>query len=465
MPIKPQDHVVWKMPASFYSRAWLLSGSIGYVSCFDSFYRQVLVPVHESMGFRVAGEVAALVATAYLLAIVPSVWLPIRLSRPSQLIYWILYLVVFVPGLVSTARSGYVSTARAYSLMFTLFAGFTLVGLTYLLPLFPAKAIRISPRVFWCGLWVCVLGSTTWMVIVFRDQMRLVGFMDVYSLRFAANDTVNSSGSLVGYASGIMSGALNPLLMTWGLFHKKRLLFVTGAAGQLLIYATNGMKAVLLSVLFILFFYLLVKWQENRFGFWMVWGCTAIFLAQIVVVTSEFLPGQSIVGVVLSLLLMRMFGIPGLLIPMYDAFFQSSHLTYWSHVHVVNLFVKYPYSLPLGVEVGRYYSGNFDYNASAGFWATDGIAAFGLPGVIIVSMICAALFWGMDSVLKRQDMRFCAVALTYSALNVADNPLFTTIFSFGLGAIVILLFIMPKPSGNAPSSVKLTGLKLVKASK
>src|SRR5947209_18711686 len=56
-----------------------------------------------------------------------------------------------------------------------------------------------------------------------------------------------------------LSGTIFPFLMTWGLFKKKWLLFLAGALGQIMLYATAGAKSVLLSILFIPAIYILLR--------------------------------------------------------------------------------------------------------------------------------------------------------------------------------------------------------------
>ena len=115
-----------------------------------------------------------------------------------------------------------------------------------------------------------------------------------------------------------------------------------------------------------------------------------------------------------------------------------------SHVHGFNWFIHYPYSNPLGIEVGTYYSGDPTYDASAHFWATDGLAGLGLPGILLVSAFCALIFWMLDSVAQKHDPRFATLAISYAAYNIANGSLFTALLSGGLGLLMVFLYLVPR---------------------
>ena len=110
----------------------------------------------------------------------------------------------------------------------------------------------------------------------------------------------------------------------------------------------------------------------------------------------------------------------------------------------VNWFVPYPYVNPLGVEVGSFYSGDPTLDDNAHFWATDGLAASGLWGVILISVVCALVFWLLDSTAKGHDLRFATLIVIFEALNLGNISIFTTLLSGGLGLLMILLYFAPR---------------------
>jgi ABC-type uncharacterized transport system permease subunit len=102
--------------------------------------------------------------------------------------------------------------------------------------------------------------------------------------------------------------------------------------------------------------------------------------------------------------------------------------------------------------VGSFYSGDPTLDANAHFWATDGLAAWGLWGILLVSVVCALVFWVLDSTAKGHDLRFTALVVTFEALNLANVSLFTSLLSGGLGLLMIFLYFAPRyypESGSA----------------
>jgi hypothetical protein len=158
-------------------------------------------------------------------------------------------------------------------------------------------------------------------------------------------------------------------------------------------------------------------------------------------------------GVVLSVALFVVFArtlaMGGLLTAQYYDFFQRNPFTYWSHIKGVNWFVHYPYQYPVGQEVGITYAGTTALDATAHFFATDGIEAAGLPGVLLIAGFCALVFWVLDSAAQKHDPRLAALVTTYAAYNLANISIFTTLLSGGLGFLILLLYFMsPVTTGS-----------------
>src|SRR5438046_10196153 len=102
-------------------------------------------------------------------------------------------------------------------------------------------------------------------------------------------------------------------------------------------------------------------------------------------------------------------------------------------------------------------------NATAHLWATDGIAGLGLPGVLLMSVFCALVFWLLDSVANRHDPRFTALATTYAAYNIANISFFTSLLSGGLMLLIILLYLLSPDKVSELDSVINTAMTVVQA--
>ena len=152
-----------------------------------------------------------------------------------------------------------------------------------------------------------------------------------------------------------------------------------------------------------------------------------------------------------SNVLLRTLGVPGLLTDQYYEFFRANPLTYLSHVKVLNLFAPpYPYETHILFVIGEYFYDNPELTANAHFWASDGLVAFGLPGVLVVSLLCAGVFYVLDSAAARQHTGQVALTLLVSGVTLSNLNLFTTFFSGGLFAFIVLCWFSRPVSAEGP---------------
>src|SRR5689334_15716814 len=62
-------------------------------------YYLVESPVNNDTGLFINAPGFGYVLAGFAMAIIPALWLPISIKFPSQIIYWWLYVVVFVPSM------------------------------------------------------------------------------------------------------------------------------------------------------------------------------------------------------------------------------------------------------------------------------------------------------------------------------------------------------------------------------
>jgi hypothetical protein len=349
---------------------------------------------------------------------------------------------MFVPlyaGLSEPSKVGW--------LMLTLFAGLGIIGLGYKLPLLAFRPPRLRARRFWLGVGVLASAAALCVAVAFRHQFRIVSFADIYDVRLGADDVM--AGTLLNYPLMWLYGAINPFLMGWGLYHKKMAFFLAGSFGQLIVYGVLGTKASVLSIFFTAGFYFLLRGNRFPFAVKLTW-CLAALVAGLCLV---FVAGDQDPGVLLfmmlSVVMMRMLSLPALAFAQFHGFLQIHPHTYFSHVKGISWLIHYPYgSLSVGGAVGDYYYNDYRMDQTTHFWATDGLASFGLPGVLLISVFCVLVFWMLDSVSERNDPRLAALLISYTAYNLANVGLFTTLLSGGLGLSMVFLYLMPRPEAG-----------------
>ena len=425
------------------NRAFLVLGIAAYVAAFQWMYVTWLSPTFDYLGFIFEEPPAQYLALAWVLSILPGLWLPLVLTRPSQLIGWVLYLTVLIPSMFVPLFAGLRELNEVAVLMVTLFAGFTVVSVAPIwLPLLKLPRRGSSKIAFWSCFWGATAGLLAWVFFVYFGHFRLVTFGEIYQqLRFSGQELATGTG--VGYAIMWLSGAFAPLLMSWALTNRRFHWFFAGAAIQVMLYSTAGLKSILLSIMVMPVIFVLMRWGRIPFGLKLVWLTVLGFVA---LNAANHLIGElSQSHLMLSaLVFMRTFGLSGLSTAQYHDFFSEHPLTHYSHVTGISLFVDYPYAQALGREVGFFYSQNPDLNSNAHLWCMDGLAGLGLPGILLISLLCAAVFWLLDIAADGHDITFSATAVNFAALNLSNVSLFTSLLSGGLIFSILMFYFMPR---------------------
>jgi hypothetical protein len=145
---------------------------------------------------------------------------------------------------------------------------------------------------------------------------------------------------------------------------------------------------------------------------------------------------------------------PGMLIAQYHYFFEAFPHTYLGHVTGLNLLFPNPYNLQLGEEVSSFYGITSKYgivNGNASFFAMDGIAGFGLIGIPLMGLLCAAVFWILDSCARNYSLKFTVPVLTMIIISLENASLFTTLLGNGLIVWMLLFITMPR---NLPGVIR-----------
>jgi len=97
-------------------RLLLIFGIGAYVALFQWMYKYYLYPSWDYFGFHYEPPPFLYLLLAWVLSVTPSLWMPIKLTRPSQLAYWVLYITVFIPSMFVPLYAG-LDTPGAISLL------------------------------------------------------------------------------------------------------------------------------------------------------------------------------------------------------------------------------------------------------------------------------------------------------------------------------------------------------------
>jgi hypothetical protein len=421
-------------------RILLVLGILCFIGLYQWDYINWLSPAFSYYGFEYYPPPTKYLVLAWICSVIPSLWMPLQIKRASQLGYWVLYLTVLIPSMFVPLFARLNEPPDIAKLVLTMCLGFAICGAGYWVPLGYFRSLAVSKFVFWRCFFLLALVCSVWVVVALHSSIHLVSFAEVADLRGDTGDAI--SGTLVNYPLMWLYGAINPFMVAWGLYYKKIPLFVAGVLGQVLVYSIFATKASLLSILFIVGLYLMSRPGRMAFAQRLTWSVVALFLALCLSFALSREPSLVLLGL-LFLVFFRSFGLAGLLTGQYYCFIQHNPLTYFSHVKGINWFLHYPFHYQLGTEIGYYYYTPL-VDTTAHFWATDGLAALGLPGILVISAVCALLFWFIDSISRKHDPRLAGLVIFYATYSLANLSMFTTLLSGGLGLLIAFLYVVPR---------------------
>jgi hypothetical protein len=412
-----------------------------YVVVFNWTYRHQVCQSGYSYYFEDLPPAWGYQLFSWMAALIPGLWLPLNVRRPSLILFYVLYIFTYIPATFLLFQVSYpgLQASEAASLVLVLLISISLIQICYFVrlrefvrrPLPRAKSLKLL-----AGVTVCVLLG---LVVFFRSIMSFSDFMNNFEFRQTVDDF--RAGSALGpraIAYGVMwtQGAFLPFLMMVSLFRSKYVVAAILAGAYVLTYMMQGDRAALLDPAAVLLAFLWLKRGFRNDAARLVAAVVGVlFLGLFLQVNSDIA-----YALYLSVVRFRLFEANVYNLALYYDFFKHNPWTLFTHITGVGLILPNPYAsqahpLPF-IITGTYFNVAWDDNA--GFWAQDGIGGFGLAGVPIISIICAVLFWFFDSITSKWNP--CQVAVTLAVICGAflNIPLGTVVLSGGLGILILL---------------------------
>jgi hypothetical protein len=385
----------------------------------------------------------ALVIVGYALASITCAFSPLRIRRASQGIYWFLFFTVFIPGLFVPL---YLQLDNGFTLLLiqvSLASGMLLIGCCYRIPLLNFRLYPVNPGLFWGVFGVLFVVGNAAVLYTFRGMLQIASIETVYSVRLPAREVLRAHPA-IGYTFVFLGSVMNPILMGYGLFSRKRLLFVLGTLGEIVLYSAVAEKQQMLAPLLVFILYYTIK--RDRGGWVPKMGLFFTGLLFVLTTISVGIKPGPIFNLS-SVVLVRTFTTPGAEIGQYQYFFENNPHTYFGQVTGINLLVTNPYPIQMGEEVSQFYgimSAHGPVNANANFFAMDGISGFGLPGIPVMGILCGFVFWFLDSCAARYPLEISIPVLAMIIMSLANVSLFTTLLGNGLMALMLLFLVFPE---------------------
>lgn len=405
--------------------------AILYVLCVHFAYVDYIHPTFEYAHYiYLPPHPVALVAT-YLLALLPIVAYS-RSIAPAQVAVALIYVLSYVPiqlSLLFTVEMVYVRLAGiqvmlAISMMVLFAIANTGRKLTH------QTASRFTNLDYVIGVLAAI--SLVLLLVSNARHMRLVSFEDVYDLRFEAAAVEQNPAS--AYLISWLSYCFVSYLYARGLAHRKWIYIAAGLVASFLIYAATGAKSAILLLPITLGLSWLCKSGRDFLSRLLRTMVIAI------VAVAVLVPDDGLGMWIKSIVFVRILGSSGWTASKYLEHFGVEGLTYYSHIGPINALTEaYPFgNLSLGQEIGLAYSGSTEANFNASFWASDGFAALGPVGVLVITPVIAGVLYLVNRSTSHLDFRFAVLWMGGFFIALLNVPLFTALLSGG-GLIVFLL--------------------------
>lgn len=356
------------------------------------------------------------------------------LTKLSSFFSLFLYLFVYLPFIHAIFVAYNISQLQIYSyslaMMVIMISLFKFGGEWTLL-----RDIVVKPQISLRTIEIITLVLTLLYVAIAHSSMHFVNIFtqsgDMYAYR-EQNSEVESLGG-IAYVQGWLFGAFYPFLLVCYLRIKRRKMALLPLIGYFLLFAVDMQKMTFLMPFALIFMYYVISLNEEKIcnylhSFMMV---CILLLSLLLYIYQD----DEIVFAIAAIVLLRTVCVAGWLTQFYIHFFNENPYTYYSHINIVNYITEsYPYTEPLG-KVVAYGS----QNANANFFLTDGVAACGLAGIVIIGLVFAVILMFINSIsarYKKSDMFIMFMPTIAYFLNVS---LFTTMLSNGLLILIILV--------------------------
>lgn len=385
-------------------------------------------------------------ALSFALGTLPGLWMPVRLSRPSEVAYWILYATVVVPTSFLPFRVLDLDFGAVFWFVAAMVGCFYALGFACRMPLARIPRPDWDTPTYTALLLAVLLGVTAavWYVGGFRVDL---GLTDIYARRRAAREVVQQQ-SFASYLKGNLASALQPFALAVGLAARSWWLVLASVFAGLVVFSLEGSKTSALLPLFLLALWPMLTRQRRRFGLWFCGACFGL------VVAAYFAFEATRYFHIPTLTTWRLFQVKGLLSSYYFEFF-SSHPPTLLGDGILQPFVGRTYELATPRLIGDAYFGSDETNSNANIWASA-FGDFGYAGMGMATVLAGLVFRALDGLAVGRGFLIPAFMAAFIGLKWSDTALDTSILSHGVLATLLLLLLMPdvrrRPQPAAPAA-------------
>ncbi len=434
-----QPMPAWTVRKNDVDRPLVVLGCALFVAALQFSYVFMDVKLFPFFGLRLTRLDPLWLVLGFLMALVPSLWLPARLSRPSQVAYWVLYLTVIVPAMWIPYQTLDVPPHLYLAYSGVLLGCFYGLGFSHLAPRWHVKRPVVHPDYFFFALTAIAIVFTlaVWSTNGFHIE---IGLQDMYNRRKEAKSEI-SAGSIMSYLKGNLTSALQPYTFALGITRGSLILVCISVWIGLVGFSVEGSKTSAAIPFLLLAMYPFLTRFRAKFGIAISIAAGIAVLVVIAAYSATHIIGIPVVTT------WRLFEAKGLLSGFYWDFFTTHPKALMADGFLRGL-IHYPYPYPVSQQIGLTYFGSADTNANANLWASA-FGDFGYLGMIAETVLLAMLFRLIDSISLNRGFLIPAFLCAFLGMKLSDVALDTSILSHGTLAILVFLYILP-PMTKAP---------------
>lgn len=366
-----------------------------------------------------------------VLSTLPVVLLPKKFERPGDVILWYLYVVCILPYGVLTVLLAQDETLRTgvYALVLPFMALAACCRLT------PQIKLRLDApldrRVVIPALGVLAAVATAFFWILFKPSISF-DLYSVYDRRLDARET-SGSGTLLSYSLAALSAFVAPVLISFGCFTRKYLLYgLAGIVALLFVFFYDGTKASLFLPLALI----TVGAATRLRAFSPIFLLASILLLALTASAAELLWDAAFLN---EIVVRRVFVVPVYLFHSFIEFFSVRGFLFFSDVKGLSGLISSTRSDSASILVGEDYLGSAGLNANIGS-ISYGYAEMGILGGWLFAACIYFYILGMDAVRHRYSKTILFPLAFAVALRFSEQAFQTSLISGGL--FFILLFLL-----------------------
>jgi len=421
-------------------RAVAVTGLGAYVAFLIVSYIWLVSPYYFYLGMVNLSVADGSLTVAVALAWLPALAMPLKLERPYHLAVWLIYLLTYVPSQILPH--------------FVLGDGWSILplnlaiagGMAILLAGERISPIRIPRPELSEGWYVLLLAAGAAVLLgisvaAFGIRAEVPSITDVTGVRDDYRDEVGASSPMVAYAVAWAGRVVLPVAIAIGIWWGRWWLVGAALVGELYIYSVTGFRSLILSVGLVVGIILLVRLIRAHWGALLpIIAAAGIMVASIPALIGMRLP--------LSLFVRRLLDVPGQLTGYYFDYFSTQQPYLLSH-SVLGWLFEQPQVAEPPRAIGLEYFHDPRVNANGNLWA-DGMANFGLPGILLISVIAVGVLVAMDAASRGRPLGLAAAILGATLISLTNSGLLTSLGTHGIALAIVLVALLPGAGSAAP---------------